>query len=171
MPKAPSKPSPRTATLLPPLPKIDPHNVDALNDLPQETLKALWIAQFGHRPPAKGRRTLLIDCLAYSIQEQAFGGLSFATRAKLRKLANDVLEGRSPVILTKTQIKPGTRLVRAWGGETHEVQVLEGGFSYRGENYPHLSGIAKVITGARWSGPLFFGIRKRSETKEGSTHG
>ena len=172
MPKAPPQSVPRTATSQPPLLTIDPHNVDALNDLSQTELKVLWVKQFGSQPPKLSRRSLLIDCLAFRIQEQAFGGLSFATRAKLKKLALDVLEGRNPVILTKTHIKPGTRLVRSWGGETHEVQVLDDGFSYRGTRYPHLSGIATAITGSRWSGPLFFGIKRRAkESRTEANHG
>ena len=57
------------------------------------------------------------------------------------------------------RIKPGTRLLRQWNGKTHQVMVVEGGFEYEGECYKSLSAIARLITGTRWSGPLFFGVK------------
>jgi hypothetical protein len=139
---------------------IDAHNVNVLNDLDNDALHALWLEHFGRSPPFRARRSLLIDCLAYRIQEQAYGGLALSTRTRLRKLATDVIDGKKPVVLFQPTIKPGTRLIRAWGGQTHEVQVIEDGFTYRDLRYTNLSEIARVITGSRWSGPRFFGIVK-----------
>ncbi|MGZ3237232.1 MAG: DUF2924 domain-containing protein [Burkholderiaceae bacterium] len=144
-------------------PKIDAHNVEALNDLDQPTLRALWVEHFDRPPPLRARASLLIDCLAYRIQEQAFGGLALSTRTRLRKLAIDVNEGKKPMVLFQPSIKPGTRLIRAWGGQTHEVQVTDDGFTYRDTCYTNLSEIARVITGSRWSGPRFFGILKPTD--------
>ena len=62
--------------------------------------------------------------------------------------------------LTATRLKPGTRLVREWRGEIHQVTVLDDGLEYRGSHYDSLSEIARSITGTRWSGPLFFGLRR-----------
>jgi hypothetical protein len=98
--------------------------------------------------------------LAYRIQEQAFGGLALSIRTRLKKLANDVAEGKKPDLLFRPTIKPGTRLIRSWGGQTHEVQALDDGFTYRGQQYSNLSEIARVITGSRRSGPLFFGLKR-----------
>jgi hypothetical protein len=142
------------------LPVIDPNNIETLNDLDGATLKALWSERFGCAPPLRARKSLLVDCLAYRIQEQAFGGLALSIRTRLKKLANDVAEGKKPDLLFRPTIKPGTRLIRSWGGETHEVQVLEAGFTYRDRQYSNLSEIARVITGSRWSGPLFFGLKR-----------
>jgi hypothetical protein len=147
------------------LPLIDPNNVETLNDLDGATLKALWVERFGCAPPLRARKSLLVDCLAYRIQEQAFGGLALSIRTRLKKLANDVAEGKKPDLLFRPTIKPGTRLIRSWGGQTHEVQVLDDGFTYRDRQYSNLSEIARVITGSRWSGPLFFGL-KRSPNQE-----
>jgi hypothetical protein len=68
------------------------------------------------------------------------------------------------------RIKPGTRLIRAWRGERHQVTVLEHGFEYRGERHGSLSAIAHAITGARWSGPAFFGLKTRRRGN-GKTNG
>jgi hypothetical protein len=155
MPKA-AKP-PRSQPIA--LPEVDPSNIEELNALDNATLKALWVKHFRSQPPLRSRKSLLVDCLAYRIQEQAFGGLALSTRTRLKKLANDVAEGKKPDILFQPKIKPGTRLVRSWGGQTHEVQVLDHGFSYRDRQYSNLSEIARVITSNRRSGPLFFGLK------------
>ena len=63
-------------------------------------------------------------------------------------------------------MKPGTRLIRDWGGETHIVEVLEEGFSYRDQGYASLSALAQAITGVKWSGPRFFGLRQSPRVKE-----
>jgi hypothetical protein len=161
MPKVAKSPqSQRTA-----IPEIDPSNIEQLNTLNNAILKALWLKHFRTQPPLRSRKSLLVDCLAYRIQEQAFGGLALSTRTRLKKLANDVAEGKKPDILFQPTIKPGTRLIRSWGGQTHEVQVLDRGFSYQNRQYSNLSEIARVITGSRWSGPLFFGL-KRSSNQE-----
>ena len=148
------------------LPEISPNNVDALDELDVEQLKALWAKHYCKPPPARARKSLMVDCLAYRIQEQAFGGLALSTRTRLKKIAIDIRDGKQIALITERRIKPGTRLVRSWGDETHTVETLEEGFVYRGQQYGNLSEIARVITGSRWSGPLFFGLRKRkSETR------
>jgi hypothetical protein len=146
-----------------PVPPIDANNINALNDLDGDALRALWMTHFSCAPPLRARRSLLIDCLAYRIQEQAFGGLALSTRSHLRKLATDISEGKKPVVLFQPSIKPGTRLIRSWGGQTHEVHVLPDGFTYRDIRYANLSEIARKITGSRWSGPLFFGLRQKAK--------
>jgi hypothetical protein len=142
-------------------PRIDPYNIESLNDLSVPQLKALWLQHFGKPVPFRGRRSVMVDCLAYRIQEQAFGGLALATRSQLRKLSQDVTAGRNPALLAQSRIKAGTRLVRSWGGATREVNVVPDGFIYHGQPYTNLSEVARVITGVRRSGPSFFGIRRQ----------
>ncbi len=100
--------------------------------------------------------------LAYKLQEQAYGGLKPEVKRRLRELAaglhrdskKTAAQRRDPL-----RIKPGTRLIRQWEGQTHHVTVGEAGFEYNGERYKSLSAIARLITGTRWSGPLFFGLK------------
>jgi hypothetical protein len=97
------------------------------------------------------------------LQEQAFGGLKPAYKRRLRQLAEsfDRDSGRvAKAVSSSARIKPGTRLIRQWDGQTHQVTVAEDGFEYKGERYKSLSEIARLITGTRWSGPLFFGLKQ-----------
>jgi hypothetical protein len=119
----------------------------------------------GTAPPTL-RRDLLVRAVAYRIQEQAFGGLSAATKRRLRQIASEVRERGDVAVTSGLRMKPGTRLVREWRGDVHEVSALEEGFSYRGERYRRLSEIARRITGSRWNGHLFFGLKRRTECKE-----
>jgi len=123
-------------------------------------LQQLWQELFGKPPHPKLRRQLMVPILAYRVQEKAYGGLKSSTRNYLRKLAAQLESSKG--IPQPQRIKPGTKLLRQWHDETHEVVVTEHGFVYRGEEYKTLSEIAGLITGTRWSGPLFFGLKKRS---------
>ena len=128
---------------------------------PREQLADAWQQHFG-KPPPKGlsRRLMHLAC-EYQRQVQADGGLS---KAKLRELKSYAevsasANSRSPVTPSPPPIKAGTRLVREWRGRTHIVDVNDEGFIYEGKSYRSLSEIARLITGARWSGPRFFGVR------------
>ncbi len=124
-------------------------------------LKAKWRERLKQPPPNHVRKQLLVPLLAYKLQEQVYGGLKRETRRHLEKLAAAYRRNpnRTPRIQGSQRIKPGTRLLREWDGKTHQVVVVEGGFEYEGQRYRSLSVIAREITGTRWSGPLFFGIR------------
>jgi hypothetical protein len=102
------------------------------------------------------------------MQENAVGGLRPSARRHLLRIARNAADGRQAQSYPSLSPKPGTLLVRDWGGVTHQVKVLEDGFLLRGKRYKSLSVVARVITGSRWSGPLFFGLK--SATKEQS-HG
>jgi hypothetical protein len=130
-------------------------------------LLARWRAAFGRPAPAKISRELLVRALAYDVQAKVFGGLAPATKAKLIRLAAEIRERGDAAITTGPRIKPGTRLIREWRGDTHEVTVLERSFAYRVRTYDSLSEIARVITGTRWSGPLFFGLKRPEPADEG----
>lgn len=133
-----------------------------LADLDLTTLRAYWRSLYRCEPPVRMSRELLIQAVAYRLQEHVHGGLSRAMKLRLAdaaKLATgSKSNGRSKASIRRT-IKPGTRFLREWQGRTHEVTTTaDGRFSYRGETYRSLSAIAREITGTRWSGPAFFGI-------------
>lgn len=120
---------------------------------------ALWRQLFRRTAPPQIRRGLLIQILAYRIQEQAYGGLSPATRKRLSELAHKLEANPHAELSGVPRIKPGTRLIRDWRGQSHRVTVLDNGYEYAGKRYSSLSQVARLITGTRWSGPLFFGLR------------
>ncbi len=119
-----------------------------------------WESVHGNLPPKGLSRRLLEYSAAYQIQVKAFGGMKPATRRQLlRHITMKAKPARSGQLsLQLKAISSGTRLVREWHGVTHAVEVLEKGFLYDGETYKSLSKVANVITGARWSGPRFFGL-------------
>lgn len=133
--------------------------IDALPQVPRDDLVAFWNKRNGHAPPKGCGRTLLELAEAYAIQTQRFGGLKPRHR---RKLENNSFENSNgvvgPKIQKSRQLAKGSRLVRAWNGRTHHVEVVDGGYIWSGSKYQSLSAIAKQITGAHWSGPRFFGL-------------
>jgi hypothetical protein len=134
----------------------------ALPGMNKQQLLVIWKENFGKAAPPHLRKQLMVPVLAYRIQERAYGGLSHAARKQLRELAES-FESKSPQkqkVITEDAAENGSRFVRSWHGELHEVLVKPDGFEYRGRLYGSLSKIACEITGTRWSGPLFFGIRK-----------
>ena len=131
----------------------------ALKTAPVADLKQKWRDLFDREPPPYNRR-FLENRLAYRIQELAYGGLSEETIERLDALA-DELEGKAPRRRTALDNRPvaGTRLIREWKGVEHCVTVRNDGFEYQGRPYQSLSAIARHITGTRWNGPLFFGLK------------
>jgi hypothetical protein len=129
--------------------------------LPQTStpdLKALW-SELNGKPAPAFNRPYLISRLAYRIQELAHGGLKPATHAKLDALA-DGLDPKQARKRAPAQLIAGTRLCRGWQGVEHVVTVLhDGDFDWQGRRYASLSAVARAITGTRWNGPLFFGLR------------
>jgi hypothetical protein len=126
--------------------------IAGLADLSRDALVERWIGLFGTEPPKRLTKDLLARGIAYEIQARALGGLTPAEKKELIALA----AGQSGDALPKS--KAGVRLYRSWQGITHEVLVLETGYSWRGNNYASLSEVARAITGTRWSGPRFFGV-------------
>ena len=133
----------------------------ALPTLSKAALSDLWKHFFGSTPPTYLRRDLMIPILAYRIQEQTFGSLSARARQRLLDLSRAFEKGSDPAVRAP-RIRPGTRLVRQWGDRVHLVNVETNGYEYQGARYRSLSKIARLITGTRWSGPLFFGIKRES---------
>jgi len=133
--------------------------LDSLPRMGKDALSALWRQLFQTAPPAHLRRQLMVRILAYRIQEQALRGLSPGARQRLRLMARALQTDPAAEISAAPAFKPGTRLIRQWQNQTHVVTVKERGYEYQGFLYRSLSEVARLITGTRWSGPLFFGLK------------
>jgi hypothetical protein len=138
---------------------------EQLKELPtleRKQLQSLWQELFGTPPNPKLRRELLVPVLAYRIQEKAFGGLKPSVQRKLRGMAEEFNKTGKIGSKPRSIMRPGTRILREWQGKIYEVCALESGFEYRDQQYGSLSEIARQITGTRWSGPAFFGLKKKT---------
>lgn len=127
--------------------------------LPQ--LRLLWRERLGEDPPTFRSREIFRRMLAYRLQEFAFGGLSAKAKRKLKEIEERLLGLKAKPVSPLVQLRPGVRLGRDWQGVRHEVTVTPTGFLYEGATYASLSEIARLITGTRWNGPLFFGLREK----------
>jgi hypothetical protein len=134
----------------------------ALKGLSTPDLKRRWRDLFETEPPPYNRR-FLESRLAYRIQELAYGGLKPETVDRLDALAEDLAGGDAGKRHRMVKDRPiaGTRLIREWQGVEHCVTVRHEDYEYQGRPYKSLSAIARAITGTRWSGPLFFGLRNQ----------
>ena len=145
------------------------HEIEELQEAASANLKERWRALYGSEPPRRISRDLLIRALAYRIQEQALGGLKPPTRRLLMKVAADASARRPIQVAPEPALKPGTVLLREWHGTEHQVSVREDGIVFNGKQYKSLSQVASRITGTKWSGPLFFGLRiARQEHPDGT---
>jgi hypothetical protein len=135
--------------------------ITALKSMPVTGLKARWRELFDSEPPPYNRR-FLESRLAYRIQELAFGGLKPETVERLAALVAG-LGGKPASGPRSAQDRPivGTRLIRDWQGAEHSVTVRDDGFEYQGRPYRSLSAIARQITGTRWNGWVFFGLKNQ----------
>lgn len=123
--------------------------VERLASLDLHALRAAWPARFGPPPRLRSPEFLRMK-LTWRLQEEVYGGLDAHTR---KLLAKGAAKSSGP------QAQPGVRLVREWKGERHEAEMLEDGVLYRCRRYASLSEVARAITGSRWNGPRFFGLR------------
>jgi len=149
-----------------------------LEKLPTEELRSRWKILNGQDPP-RFNRQFLIKRLAYRIQEIAYGGLDDHTKTRMNQLLDN--EGYNELgVKTKksvhrangNSIVPGTILVREWQNKRHEAIALDdGSFEYRGMPYRSLSAVARAITGTRWNGPAFFGLRGKGVKMKEADHG
>jgi Protein of unknown function (DUF2924) len=103
----------------------------------------------------------MVRVIAYHLQEQEFGGLSEAQCRRLSQLAGALEANPKATLSARPPIKAGTRLVREWKQQVHVVEADAKGYHYKGARYESLSEIARIITGTRWSGPLFFGLKDK----------
>lgn len=126
-------------------------NIAALEPLSLVELRAEWSRHYGTAPALRSPDLLRL-ILAWRLQAKAHGGLDRASRRKLRRNGRVVAEGLDLGI--------GAKLKREWQGKVQEVLIERHGFSWKGTLYPSLSAVAQAITGTRWNGPRFFGLRK-----------
>ncbi len=131
-----------------------------LDGLGLEALRNLWRQRLG-APQHFASTEMTRLWLAWELQAKARGGYDPATRRRLKQLSNPSKSDLPPASTGSSAPKPGTVLTREWDGTTHRVMVLEEGFAWAGQNYRSLSEIATRISGTRWSGPRFFGLKKR----------
>ena len=124
-------------------------------------LRGEWRRLHRMPPPTRLSRDLLIRGIIYQLQERAYGGLSKAAARKLEQAAAGPLGRGAAKSTPPISLKPGTRLVRERRGVTHTLLIHAEGIEWGGQRYRSLSVVARKITGARWSGPRFFGLRQR----------
>jgi len=144
-----------------------------LRGLDIKALRVRWRGSFGREAPASLPRHLLFAMLAYRLQAEAMGDLNAETVHFLKQV--DLAPSKQAAVpLTKgferrtRNLSPGTVLTREWSGQHHKVMVLDGGFAWEGRTYSSLSEIAKTMTGTKWNGPRFFGLRDRKDAKTSS---
>ena len=129
--------------------------IDRIQTLKPDAVRALWQDTFKREIPKALTRDLLVRTLCWHIQEQAFGGHNPAMFKLLAKYA----KGNPGEVDRQRRLKPGTEIVREYQGERHTVVITAKGFRWRGQDYSSLTAIARIITGASWNGPRFFGLR------------
>ena len=139
-----------------------PARLAALKSATTPELKRQWRDLFYSEPPPFNRR-YLESRLAYRIQELAYGGLKPETIRRLERLGEELDGGDRKKSRMRTDQMPiaGTRLLREWQGVEHVVTVTADGFEWQGRPYKSLSAIARAITGTRWNGWVFFGLKNR----------
>jgi DUF2924 family protein len=134
--------------------------ITCLQALDRPALRQKWAALFGSDPSPNLGRALLIRAIAYRLQEQALAGLKPSTQRLLDRVA-DNRSNDAPLDIPKPRASAGTVLIREWRGVSHRVTVLDRDVVYQGRRYKSLSEVARTITGSRWSGPVFFGLKDR----------
>ncbi|WP_448218423.1 DUF2924 domain-containing protein [Endozoicomonas sp. 2B-B] len=143
--------------------------VAAIQKMSTKALLELWPKLYGTKAPRLNKR-LLRQRLAFRVQELELGSLSEKHKKQLQRLQKPSTKDKAVPKARVNKPPAGTRIVKEYEGETHEVIVTREGFEYRGQIYRSLSGIAKLITGSHWSGPVFFGL-KGSSHERGKSHG
>jgi len=141
-----------------------------LRGLDVKALRARWRTSFGRNAPPHLAQHLLFAMLAYRLQAEVMGDLDAETLRFLKQIdLTSSQQAASP--LTEAferrtrNLSPGTVLTREWGGQHHRVMVLDGGFAWEGQTYSSLSEIAMAITGTKWNGPRFFGLRDKRQAE------
>jgi hypothetical protein len=132
----------------------------ALRGASASVLKARWRELFDTEPPAYNRR-FLESRLAYRIQELSYGGLSRETLERLKAMAEPYANMNAAQRKARPMLRPvaGTKLIREWEGVEHCVTVRSDDFEYLGRPYKSLSSVAREITGTKWNGWVFFGLK------------
>jgi Protein of unknown function (DUF2924) len=152
----------QTAPSQPTDPAVE-EDLDRLAVMPIAQLRVRYREVFRADPPKAFGPDLLRRSIAHRIQEKAYGGLSRSTQRLLDQMIKAYAGKPNGKIVLPRRIKPGSVLVREWKDKSHRVTVLADGFVYDGDTYSNLSEIAVLITGTRWNGPRFFGLRSKTQ--------
>jgi len=142
--------------------------LENLERLSRAELRALWTEELAESPPASLGRDILALGIAYARQERQYGSLAKPVAKELDRLSARVLRGSAtdaPQLPATPLPRAGTILVREWQGTTHHVTVTDDGFLWNGKPHRSLSNIARAITGTKWNGPRFFGLRDMKNIK------
>lgn len=133
-------------------------------DLDLGELRACWQTIFRRQPPTTLPRHLLLAMLTYRLQAEVLGDLDAETLRLLKQIdvASEISSLTKILARRQRELSPGTILVREWNGQAHRVTVVEQGFAWQGATYDSLSKIAQAITGTKWNGPRFFGLRDKT---------
>ena len=145
------------------------HEIARLRGLDVGELRARWHTMFRRVAPPHLPRHLLFRILAYRLQADQFGDLDADIRRVLDRMGFEAADGFGRLVAdlnrSRTELRPGTLLTREWGGHLQQVMVLPDGFTWNGKAYRSLSKVAFAITGSRWNGPRFFGLRDRPSSE------
>ena len=141
-----------------------------LRDLDLKGLRARWKGVFRRQPPLHLPRHLLFAVLAYRLQADELGDLAPDTVRLLKQIGSngttvDAARLAAEFNHRRTELKPGTILTRAWNDQLHRVMVVDASFAWNGKTYDNLSRIAFAITGSKWNGPRFFGLRDKASAE------
>ena len=143
-----------------------------LRGLDLKGLRARWHSVFQRPPPAHLGRHLLFSVIAYRIQADRFDDLNHETkqmldRTKAKESGPEMSARLTGLDQKRTELTPGTLLVREWNQQSQRVMVMADGFGWNGKTYDSLSKVAFAITGTRWNGPRFFGLRDKQDRSTG----
>ncbi len=140
--------------------------LNGLAALPPAALRAEWRRLY-REPAPQLSSDLLARGIAWRLQEKQLGGLAPAVERELIRLAEQGAQPPQRYAPAAVSLRPGTRLVRSWNGETYSVLVTDDGYRMGDQTYRSLSMIALAITGTKWSGPRFFGLKGPAPAKGG----
>ena len=139
-----------------------------LRGLDLKGLRARWTGVFRKPAPVYLPRHLLLGILAYRLQVDALGDLDAEAIRLLKQIGAGGMEAArltADFHLRRAELRPGTILTREWNGHPHRVMVVDAGFAWMGKTYDNLSKVAFAITGTKWNGPRFFGLRDKREAR------
>jgi hypothetical protein len=142
------------------MPQLD-ERVAALATMSPAQIRGEWLQTFRSAAPDVGHRLLAL-AVAHRLQEKALGGLTTRHAREIDRLTAQFAKTGEIETDGAATLKTGTRLVREWQGKTHQVLITDTGYIHNDKPYSSLSQVARAITGSNWSGPRFFGLRRRT---------
>ena len=145
-----------------------------MRDLDLKGLRARWKGVFRSAAPTHLPRHLLIGLLAYRLQAEEFGDLALETKKFLAQFDSKTSQADAERLVSRhaqrrADLRTGTVLSREWDGRAHRVMVMAEGFAWNGRTFDSLSAVAFAVTGTRWNGHRFFGLRDKSRDGAAAT--